>query len=225
MPLVYCMDSIVKSVGGDYLEYFQQNVVDIFTVIWRVYFSDQKTRQRLKKLVFTWKGVFSDSIISSLERIITSPSSASTSASSGSSVPVPAPVSVAPVAVYPAISAPSRPPPPGYYQVPTPMPPAMMQPIMMYPPQQQQQQQQQFILYSNQMHVNQLIAQINATILQLQKYLFDNAHDSIAQTHLAALRQVRFLSPAAFQNKKHIFMSSVVNHNHNVLLKQLFVDK
>ncbi|KAM9365908.1 pre-mRNA cleavage complex 2 protein Pcf11-like [Pholidichthys leucotaenia] len=56
LPVLYLMDSIVKNVGGEFLEAFAENLVASFMGVFEKV--DKNTRKRLFKLRSTWDDVF-----------------------------------------------------------------------------------------------------------------------------------------------------------------------
>lgn len=56
LPLLYLVDSIVKNVGGEYIQAFRLNIFKIFTSVYDKV--DYETCARLRKLLNTWSDIF-----------------------------------------------------------------------------------------------------------------------------------------------------------------------
>uniref|UniRef100_A0A7S0BKE9 CID domain-containing protein n=1 Tax=Rhodosorus marinus TaxID=101924 RepID=A0A7S0BKE9_9RHOD len=56
LPLLYLVDSIVKNVGGEYIQAFRLNIFKVFTSMYEI--ADYETCARLRKLLNTWSDIF-----------------------------------------------------------------------------------------------------------------------------------------------------------------------
>lgn len=71
LPLVYLMDSILKNVGGIYIEQFSTNLVQTFMTTYDC--CDPAVREKLLRVLGTWPSVFPAEILQEIHRRLNNP--------------------------------------------------------------------------------------------------------------------------------------------------------
>lgn len=68
LPVLYLLDSIIKNIGGVYLELFAENIVPVFCTAFEA--CDMSSRMAMQHLLKTWYGVFPEEKIEEMQERI-----------------------------------------------------------------------------------------------------------------------------------------------------------
>lgn len=79
LPTLYLLDSVVKNVGGVYIELFAKNLYGIVTLALKRSVDDAKAQKAIPRMIGTWHGVFSEDLVALLEKYLSSSTQAPTS--------------------------------------------------------------------------------------------------------------------------------------------------